>query len=63
MDFAHDPIPDCGCDLCDAALSDLNDWCDARHAAFLAEVDGGPLPFELAWVAPANDAHDVGEAA
>lgn len=65
---AHDPREGCGCDLCDTALDDLDLWHDDRRTVFLADVDGGPLPWELAWspdlaLPAANDTADAGEAA
>lgn len=48
-DLAHDPVDACGCDLCDAARTELNAWIDDARAAYLDAMDGGPLPFELAW--------------
>ncbi|MDO9016545.1 MAG: hypothetical protein Q8S73_26590 [Deltaproteobacteria bacterium] len=63
-DFAHDPVDACGCDLCDAARAELNDWLDGCRAGYLDAVDGGPLPFELAWTPAANDTDArVGEVA
>lgn len=56
MDFDHDPVDGCGCDLCVAFRAEMDVVCDAHRDGWIGamEADGGPLPWEIAWE-PAND--------